>query len=221
MEQESYPVKPDATRIVGIVAPGRHSGRFATQPRQPLAAELDAPAAHFDFKQIVERLVTPNCDGSSRRQAMVLPVPQPDGVFVLHFANDDRRARGKLAQVAQLAPNQLARRGRNRVPVWVFDRLAEIGRQRLFEARGNGMLQRLRLGIDFAPIETENARQEKFHQSVPPNDAPSLGQAQIGQTGPGAGLIFNPPGLCQALSIPVTDGARTPSRVAISAGETK
>ena len=46
-----------------------------------------------------------------------------------------------------------------------------------FQPRRDGVFERLRLGVDFAPVQAEDARQEQFDQPMPANDAPRLGDA--------------------------------------------
>ena len=58
--------------------------------------------------------------------------------------------------------------------VRVFRRFAEIRRNCLFEPRRNRMFERFGLGIDFAPVETENLRQKQLDETMSPYD-PSRG----------------------------------------------
>ena len=65
--------------------------------------------------------------------------------------------------------------------VGVFQRFAKMGGDRLFQARGNGVFESFRLGIDLAPVQPEYAGQEGSSRAVPANYATRLGQALLGQ----------------------------------------
>jgi hypothetical protein len=60
------------------------------------------------------------------------------------------------------------------------------------------MFQRFGLGIDLAPVETENARQEEFHKPMPPDDAPRFGDALGRELGAATGFIADPARFSQA-----------------------
>jgi len=127
---------------------------------------------------------------------------QPVGLVVLHLADHRRVAGGKIRQFPQVAPGQFALRRRNRVAVRVFQRLAEVLRQRLFEARGDRVFQRLRLGVHFAPIQAEDAGQKEFYEAVAADDPACLGQAAGGKSCALARLVRDPPVGGQAFQHP-------------------
>ena len=66
----------------------------------------------------------------------------------------------------------------------------------------------------------EDARQEQLDEPVAADDAAGLGGPAVGEAAAVADLVAIRPASASRLSMPVTDGARTPSRSAISAGET-
>ena len=82
--------------------------------------------------------------------------------------------------------------------VRVFERLAEVGRDGLLQARRDGVFQRLGLGVHLAPVEAEDARQKQFDEAVPADDAPRLGDAGGRQASAGAGVVVDPAGVGEA-----------------------
>src|SRR6516225_4014213 len=116
-------------------------------------------------ENIVERLMAHEGDGDSGHQAKTLPAAKPIRTVVLRLANDDALAGSKLVQRLQIALRQVAVRRRNRMAVRIFKRLAKVVRNRLLEPRRDRVLQRLGLGVNFAPVEPEHAREKKLHKA--------------------------------------------------------
>ena len=134
--------------------------QFAPQSGETFTSQADEPSADLDFKEIVERLVVQNLNRGSGHEAEFLPVSQPFGIVVLSLADDHGFAGAELGDSLQIAAEKLAGPRRDRMPVRVFERLAEVVRDRLFEPRRDGVFQRLRLGIHLAPIELQHLREE-------------------------------------------------------------
>jgi hypothetical protein len=80
----------------------------------------------------------------------------------------------------------------NRMAVRVFERLAQVGRDGLLQARRNRVLKGFGLGIDLAPIETQHACKEQFHETVTADDSASFIRATSGQPRASAVLITDP-----------------------------
>jgi hypothetical protein len=94
---------------------------------------------------------------------------QPGWVVVLCFTNSNGLPGTKFTQPAEISMLQLTSAGGDWVAVRIFQRLAEVLRYGLFQARRNGMLEGLGFRIHLAPIEPQDARQKKLNKTVPPN----------------------------------------------------
>src|SRR5437763_11809658 len=101
-------------------------------------------------------------DAHSRagRQAQFTPATEAFRIVVACFADDHVLARAEEWQRVQLSMGQGPLARGDRVAVWVFERLAQVGGDRLLQARGNGMFKCFRLRVDLAPVESENTGQE-------------------------------------------------------------
>src|SRR5688500_14192739 len=97
----------------------------------------------------------------TRHQAERLPAAQAGGIVVLHLANDDPLSSTELIERFQVAVGESTFRRGNRVAVRVFERLAQVSGERFFEPRRNGVLQGIRLDVDFSPVQSEDAREKK------------------------------------------------------------
>ena len=76
------------------------------------------------------------------------------------------------------------------MPVRVLHRFPQMGRDRLFEPRRNGVLQRIGFRINFAPIEAEHARQKQLDEPMPADPA-CLGNARVGELHPLADAVLD------------------------------
>ena len=64
------------------------------------------------------------------------------------------------------------------MPVRVFHRFAQVGGDGGFQPGRDRMLERFRLDIDLAPVQTQDAGEKQFDQSVAANDAAGFGDSR-------------------------------------------
>src|SRR5579884_314778 len=110
-------------------------------------------------------------DGT-RRQTECAPTPQTLGTVIPYLTNDGALAGTKFMQRTQITTSDGALARWDGMAVRIFERFAQVSGDGLLQTRRNGVLQRLGLGIDFAPIQAKHARQQQFHQAMSANDAP-------------------------------------------------
>src|SRR5262245_1761844 len=158
---------------------------------------MDGLIADLKMKKIVERLEAEYANAGAGSQTQSLPAAQAVGIVVLHFANDNALAGGELIQRQQISASQIALRGRNQMSMRIFERFSKVPGKGLFQPRRNGMFQGVGLGVHFAPIQSQNTRQKQFEEPMPADDAPSRGNAEIGQLRTAPNLVLNPSRLRQ------------------------
>ena len=98
-------------------------------------------------------------------------------------------------------------------------RLAEVCREGPFQPRGDGVLQRLGLGVHLAPVEPEHLREEEFDEAMAADDAAGLDAAGVGESCAVAGRVLDPACLVEPLEHAGDGSAFTFKSAAISAGE--
>ena len=86
--------------------------------------------------------------------------------------------------------------------VRILGRLAQVFGDGFFQARADGVLQRLGLGVDLAPVEAERARQQQFDEPVAADDAPRGGDALGGERRLVAGRVGDEAGFGEPLEHP-------------------
>src|SRR5579875_254196 len=138
-------------------------------------------------------------DNSTWRQTERVPAAQTFGAVILDFADNGALAGAECVQRAQIAAGDGSLTGWNRMPVRVFQRLAQMSSDGLFQTRRNSVFQRLGLGIDLAPVQAKHTRQQQFYQAMTANDASRLADALWRQLRSAAGFIIDPASLSQTL----------------------
>ena len=144
----------------GHLVPRVARDQLAAQAGKAFAADVNDLGTDAQVEDVVERLMTDEADRGAGNQPEALPVAQAVGIVVLHLADNDTLADTKLMQGLQITLGKMAVRRRDRVPMGVFERFAEVGSQRLLQTRGNGVLEGVGLGIDLAPVQAQDARKK-------------------------------------------------------------
>src|SRR5438309_1804162 len=96
------------------------------------------------------------------RQAELTPATESFRVVVARFPDNDPLSGAEIGQRVQLPVCQGPFTRWDGMAVGVFERLAQVGGDRLLQAGRNGMFECFRLRVHLAPIEAEDTSQEQF-----------------------------------------------------------